>query len=91
MHGVVIDGIYYKHEKEKDRLRIGGGSWSINRAEILGKDVDTFVFTSEVAKYIITHKDAVKHGFIRTLGGEDKLVVPVRYWEEKVNVQKEAN
>lgn len=84
-HGIVRDGTYYKAEKEKDRLRIGDGSWSINLADVDFKKVDMIVYSSEKARYTITSVDALSHGFERTLGGEIKLVVPVKYWKEQAN------
>lgn len=80
-HGITRDGIYYKQEKEKDRLRMGGGSWSINYDDVDFSKVETIVLCAEVNHYIISTEEALAHGFERTLGGERKLVVPIKYWK----------
>lgn len=80
-HGVVRNGIYYKQEKEKDRLRMAGGSWSINYDDVDFDKVTTIVFCTEKAHYVISANKALLTGFERTLGGERKLVVPVKCWE----------
>lgn len=90
-HGKTINSVYYKMEREKDRLRMGGGSWSINLPELDMTKVDTIVFTSEKARYTISTTDALAHGFQRTLGLENKLVVPVKNWKvEYVATRKET-
>lgn len=82
-HGIVQNRTFWKNEKEKDRLRMGGGSWSINLAEVDFDKVDGIVFCTEKAHYLISVIDAKLHGFERFLGGEPKLVVPVKYWKEQ--------
>lgn len=84
-HGVVKDGVYFKKEKEKDQLRMAGGSWSINLADVDFDKAHTIVFCTDTAHYIISATDAQFHGFERTLGGEEKLVVPLKYWEVRPN------
>ena len=86
-HGVIRDGVYFKQEKEKDKLRMGGSSWSINMDELAEKDVHTYVYCTEKAHYIISTLDANEHGFMRILGGERKLVVPVKFWKEQTKEQ----
>lgn len=76
-HGVC----YVKREKEASRLRLGGGSWTINLARVEGFDVAWVNYLTEVAVYRIAWKDANFHGFERELGGEPKLVVPVKFWK----------
>tara|TARA_R100000005_G_C4993407_1_gene200467 strand:- start:271 stop:528 length:258 start_codon:yes stop_codon:yes gene_type:complete len=85
MHGMLQDGIYIKKESEKDVLRIGGGSWTINLDEINNKDVERIVYFTEKNLYRITYKKAFEKGFFRILAGEKKLVVPIKHWtkEEK--------
>jgi len=90
-HGKIVGSTYYKIEREKDRLRMAGGSWSINLSELDMTKVDTIVFTSEKARYTISTTDALAHGFQRTLGLENKLVVPVKNWKvEYVATRKET-
>lgn len=84
MHGIIKDNVFWKKEKERDRLRMGGGSWSINLAEVDLNKVTTIVFCTEKAHYTISAIDAKLHGFERILGDEPKLVVPVQYWKEKL-------
>lgn len=79
-HGIIKGKVYYKQEKEKDRLRMGGGSWSINLGEVDTNKISTIVFCTELGHYVISSVKALAGGFERTLGGELKLVVPVKYW-----------
>lgn len=80
--GKFINGTYIKNEYEKDRLRMAGGSWSINLEDILDySSIENVEFRTEAATYRISWERAKKHGFARTLGGEDKLVVPLEFWE----------
>lgn len=79
MHGMIIGETYIKREKEKDQLRMGGGSWSINLKE-LKEHVKKVQFESEKGTYNITLEKAREFGFVRILGGEEKLVVPTGYW-----------
>lgn len=61
---------------------MSGGSWSVNLKEIKGRDVKGIVFKTEKNTYSISHDDAYKHGFVRILGGEEKLVVPLTAWDK---------
>jgi hypothetical protein len=83
-HGVVVDGVLIKREKEKDQLRMGGGSWSINLDELKG-DIKEIKYISERATYTIPYTEAVLHGFMRVLGGERKQVVPLKWWTITLN------
>ena len=80
-HGIVKDGIYFKKEKEKDQLRMSGGSWSINLSEVNLMQVRGVIFCTEKAHYVISPTKALLYGFKRQLGGEEKLVVPLKHWE----------
>lgn len=80
MKGVIHNGNYTKHEDEKDILRIGGGSWTINM-EWVAEGVQSITYITPTNKYHILMKDAVAHGFIRVFKGEKKLVVPIKNWE----------
>lgn len=84
-HGVIKDGIYFKKEKEKDLLRMGGGSWSINLGEVDLETIKAIVFCTEKAHYIASPVTAALHGFKRELGGEEKLVLPLKHWEVREN------
>ena len=79
-HGLITNGTYRKNEDDANQLRMGGGSWSINIAEIEGKDVYMIKYITKERNYLITIDKAIEHGFERTLGGERKLVVPLKYW-----------
>ena len=62
-------------------LRIGGGSWTIKLDEIEGRGIQRIRFLTDAASYDITVEDALLHGFERELGGERKLVVPIKHWQ----------
>ena len=88
MHGTVSNGIYIKKESEKGKLRNFGkplGSWTINLDEVNNQDVDRIVYFTEKYIYRISYSKAFKKGYIKTLAGELKLIVPVKEWirEEK--------
>ena len=90
MHGTISDGIYIKKELEKDKLRNFGkpeGSWTINLDEINNKPIENIVYFTESYIYRISYKKAFKKGYIKTLAGELKLIVPIKEWskEEKWN------
>lgn len=80
MHGIINHNIYYKKEREKDQLRMGGGAWSINIKEVDFTKIDFIVYQTEKARYVLSTANALAHGFERVLGGEDKLVVPLKHW-----------
>jgi hypothetical protein len=78
-------GILTKKENESKRLLLGGGSWTIN-IDKLGSDfysVNKFRYVTHRGVYEIGRFEALQHGFFRNLGGEKKLVVPVKFWEFK--------
>ena len=78
----ILDGdTLYKKEKESAKLRMGGGSWSINIDKQDLAKIKTIIYQTEKHKYTISTKDAMEHGFVRILGGEKKLVVGLKYWE----------
>lgn len=79
-HGRLDQGYWIKVEKAKDKLRMGGGSWSINLEE-LPEEAHTIVYVVDGTLYCIERGDALAHGFERVLGGERKLVVPEKYWK----------
>jgi len=79
MYGKIVGDTYFKHEFEKTKLRMAGGSWSLNMAE-LNDDVTDIVFTTQKGIYRIKYKKAKEKGFYRTFQEEVKLVVPEKYW-----------
>lgn len=81
MRGIIKDGVYRKLENEKQKLRIGGGSWTINMDEIFGRKIREIVYQTPKAIYSISLEMAIEKGFNRNLGGENKLVVPLKYWK----------
>ena len=89
MHGIINNLIYYKKEKESAKLRMNGGSWTINLAEInqlskkhgLPKKIN---IVTEKNIYEIDCVDAFKNNtFIKILGGEVKLIIPIKLWKIK--------
>lgn len=87
-HFTIIDGVLTKKEKEKDKLRMGGGSWSINLDEI-NKEPSSIKYITELTTYTISYADARLRGFIRVLGGEKKLIVPIKYWTTDLEIKKD--
>ena len=90
MRGIIKDGTYTKHEKERGKLRFvkPDGAWSINMAEVdktqlITKEVSKIVFITEKKEYSISAETALEKGFFRQLGGEDKWIVPMRNWNIK--------
>ena len=83
MHGMVDSGIYIKKESEKDKLRMGGGSWTINLDEINNQDIQSIVYFTDETIYRISYKNAFKKGWIKSLAGELKLIVPVKHWNKE--------
>lgn len=83
MRGTVKDGVYTKLEKESGKLRMSGGSWSINLQDIDLNQIHKIVYQTEKSTYTISAQDAERHGWRTKLGGELKLVVPLKYWENK--------
>lgn len=79
MRGILRSSIYTKREKEDQLLRLGGGSWSINLKE-LPEEAILIEYITDKDRYVINRYDAFKHGFRKTLGGEEKLVVPIKLW-----------
>lgn len=80
-HAVVEGNVLVKYEREKDKLRIGGGSWTINLSELAGNEFDMCRYITESKIYTITRLHANMSGFVRVFKGEQKLVVPIKYWD----------
>ena len=83
MHGIVRDGMYIKKETEKGMLRMSGGAWTINLDAIANQSVTKIVYFTERCIYRISYAKAHKKGFHKELAGEDKLVVPIKYWKKE--------
>ena len=79
MYGQIIGDTYFKNEYEKTKLRIAGGSWTLNMAE-LNDDVVDIVFTTQRGIYRIKYDKAKENGFYRKFQDEIKLVVPEKHW-----------
>tara|TARA_Y100000310_G_C20043093_1_gene517081 strand:+ start:125 stop:394 length:270 start_codon:yes stop_codon:yes gene_type:complete len=87
-YGKVVGSVYIKKEDEKQKLRMGGESWSINLAEI-SEIVTEIVFITSESKYRIDKEIAFARGFERSMSTkgvmEKKLIVPIKHWiKEKV-------
>ena len=82
-YGKIVGNTYIKKEDEKQKLRMGGGSWSINLAEI-SEIVKEIVFITSESKYRIDKEIAIAKGFIRSMSTkgviEKKLIVPIKHW-----------
>lgn len=87
MRGILKGDIYSKYEEENQKLRLGGGSWSIN-IEKLPAGTKVVEYITPVHRYVITLKDAFTHGFTKTLGGERKLVVPIKKWSIGIAIEE---
>lgn len=88
-HGQLKGSTWVKHEKEKDKLRMGGGSWTINLDELPIGATAVEYWTDGGDMYTISLSHAHDHGFIRIMGGERKLIVPLKWWtlrEEVIDV-----
>ena len=81
----VSDGVFTKYEKESGKLRLSGGSWTINVDKINLDEVDKIVYITMDHIYEIDKNHAVSSGYFRNFRGENKLVVPLTKWEKKKN------
>lgn len=79
--GQIVDKVYTKYEKEAGKLRLCGGSWTVNLQDVDISQIDKIVYITEKATYTISMQDAMKHGFQRLFSKELKLVVAMKYWE----------
>lgn len=79
----LIEGTtYIKREKEDAKMRMGGGSWTINLMDVPGF-ITHFRYITEKYVYEITAVEAHFKGFERVMQGEPKLIVPIKYWTVK--------
>ena len=79
MYGIIDGDTYIKHEHERTKLRLAGGSWSLNMEE-LNNEVKNIIFSTDKGTYKIKYNKAKERGFYRTFNGELKLVVPEKEW-----------
>jgi len=84
MHGKIINGVYIKYEDEKQKMRMGGGSWSIKLDELVGS-IKEIIYVTQMGRYKIRADIAIARGFERSFntknGLENKLIIPIKYWE----------
>tara|TARA_R110002020_G_scaffold320815_1_gene536708 strand:- start:2964 stop:3227 length:264 start_codon:yes stop_codon:yes gene_type:complete len=76
----IKDKTLTKYEKESGKLRMSGGCWTINLTKISLESFNKVVYITERYRYEIDKVWALENGFIKYFGGEDKLVVPIKYW-----------
>lgn len=76
------DGILHKYEKEESILRmIPGGAWTINLQQWnLNDGISGIIYETTDYIYKITTSEAVRFGKVGYLGGEKKLIVPLKHW-----------
>jgi hypothetical protein len=79
----ISDGVLYKYEKERSKLRMSGGAWSINVDKFDLESITRIVYITEGYRYDISKDAAISGGYFRSLGGENKLVVPLDKWDKK--------
>ena len=82
MIGTIINDTYVKNEKENGKLRMAGGAWSIPWKICCKVHVSNILYRTPKVLYTITMDKALQSGFALTLGGEAKLVVPIRHWNK---------
>lgn len=81
MRGKLVNGVYTKYESEAQKLKMAGGAWSINLQE-LPAEAKVIEYITAIDNYVISREDAFSKGFVRMLGGEEKLIVPLKYWQK---------
>ena len=79
----ISDGVLTKYERESGKLRLSGGSWSINVDNFALDKLSKIVYITERYRYEIQKDDALSGGFFRKFRGENKLVVPISKWEKR--------
>ena len=71
---------YFKYEKESSKLRMGGGSWTIKPEKIQRPEIKKIVYITPSKRYTIDKDMIVSKAWKLNFKGEDKFVVPLRYW-----------
>tara|TARA_R100000995_G_C3481880_1_gene124429 strand:+ start:786 stop:1046 length:261 start_codon:yes stop_codon:yes gene_type:complete len=79
----ISDGVLVKYEKESSKLRMSGGAWSVNVDKFDLESINRIVYITEGYRYDISKDDAISVGYFRSLGGENKLVVPISKWNKE--------
>ena len=79
MKGWIVGDTYFKNENEKEVLKMGGDSWTINLTEIT-PEIRKVEYRTSMATYNIDWDKATSRGFRRNFKEEPKLVVPKRLW-----------
>ena len=82
MRQFIKDGVLTKYEKESSKLRMGGGSWTINLDKVSLDSLTDIVYITKRWRYSIEVSHAFQYGWIKMLGGENKLVIPLKYWNK---------
>ena len=82
-HSDVVNGVFVKQERESGKLHISDGAWTINLKEYDLKKALPVKYITETQIYEITGELAKERGFIRTFGGEPKLVVSEKFWNKR--------
>ena len=82
MRGYLINSVYHKHEDEKQKLKMGGGSWTINLNEVKPYEVKKFIYHTKKYDYEIDSDNAVSRGWRLVFKDEPKLVVPEKHWKK---------
>lgn len=77
----ISNGVLVKYEKESSKLRLSGGSWTVNVDKFDLGLINRIVYITEGFRYDIDKDDAISSGYFRNLGGENKLVVPIENWK----------
>ena len=78
-HATIKGTTLVKREKESSKLRMAGGSWTIN-LDHLPELVQAFQYITDKCTYTIDRTKAFDVGWILVMQGERKLVVPVEHW-----------
>ena len=76
----IKDYVLIKYEKESSKLRMSGGSWTINVEKFPLAKYHTIRYITRQYVYDIDTEDALANGFFKNLGCEKKLVVPIKHW-----------
>lgn len=82
MPGIIKGRIYKKYEKESSKLKmVEGGAWTINLEKVNLFLIDIIIYETKKYVYSISSNQAQGIGSTMLLGGEWKLVIPLKYWK----------
>jgi len=82
MRAYIKNYVLHKHEKESSKLRMAGGSWTVNVDQFPLAEYHSIRYITKQYVYEIDSEQALANGFYKTLGGENKLVVPIKHWSK---------